>query len=193
MTKAGTPRLRDAERSKAKILAAARDQFTALGYDGATVRGIAAQAQIDPSLVIRYFTSKELLFKAAVRIDPQLPDLEAVPVDQLGRALANAFVQRWRDPAALTLLRNASANQQTANQVHATYRDQIASVAARVSPPSEALERAALVASAIVGMAMSRHILMLDPLPDTDLDVIAARLAPVVQHYLTGRLGDPIG
>src|SRR5688572_10691897 len=49
-----TPRARDADATKAAILAAAREHFAASGYERATIRAIAADAHIDPALVMRY-------------------------------------------------------------------------------------------------------------------------------------------
>ncbi|HEX2418275.1 MAG TPA: helix-turn-helix domain-containing protein, partial [Micromonosporaceae bacterium] len=54
------------------ILAAARDVFAEWGYDRASIRGIAAQAGVDPALVHHYFGNKDSLFQAAIQspIDP---------------------------------------------------------------------------------------------------------------------------
>ena len=51
------------------ILAAARRRFADEGYDRATVRAIAGDAGVDPSMVIRYFGSKRELFTAAAEFD----------------------------------------------------------------------------------------------------------------------------
>lgn len=58
--------------TREKILAAARSHFGEAGYDGGTVRGIAAGAEVDPALVMHYFGSKEGVFRAAMDfpIDP---------------------------------------------------------------------------------------------------------------------------
>jgi AcrR family transcriptional regulator len=69
------------------ILAAARKRFADLGYDGATIRGIAADAGVDPALVHHFFGSKERLFAAAMR-------LPVVPGELIGAALAG-----YREPA----------------------------------------------------------------------------------------------
>ena len=75
----GEVRLRKGERTRRAILQAAREQFHDLGYDGASIRSIAALADIDPSMVMRYYGSKEGLFAAAVDVDLRLPDLTACP------------------------------------------------------------------------------------------------------------------
>jgi hypothetical protein len=58
-------------------------------------RGVAEDAEIDPSMVMRYFGSKEGLFAAALDVDLALPDLSPVPRDQVGVALAGHFVDHW--------------------------------------------------------------------------------------------------
>ena len=59
-------RRRDAEATRASILRAAREAFTAHGYDGAGVREIARAAEVDTRLISRYFGSKEGLFAEVV-------------------------------------------------------------------------------------------------------------------------------
>lgn len=57
------PKVRNAEVSKKSILVAAKDAFSVRGYDEVGLREIAQAAQIDPALIIRYFGSKEGLFR----------------------------------------------------------------------------------------------------------------------------------
>ena len=71
-----TPAPRRSDATKAAILAAAREQFAASGYQAATIRAIAAAAAIDPAMVMRYFGNKEALFAAAAEFDLRLPDVE---------------------------------------------------------------------------------------------------------------------
>ncbi|WP_369028272.1 TetR/AcrR family transcriptional regulator, partial [Nocardia farcinica] len=78
---------RSSEETKAVILAAARERFAADGYDRATIRAIAGDAGIDPAMVMRYFGNKERLFAAAAEFDLELPDLTAVPREQIGETL----------------------------------------------------------------------------------------------------------
>ena len=61
------PRRRDAEATRAAILAAAKRQFAQLGYDRASLRDISGEAGVDVSLIKRYFGGKEALFLEALR------------------------------------------------------------------------------------------------------------------------------
>lgn len=76
-------------------MTAARERFATEGYERATVRAIAADAGIDPAMVMRYFGSKERLFAAAAEFDLRLPDLAAVPADEIGAVLVGHFLDRW--------------------------------------------------------------------------------------------------
>lgn len=178
------PRTRDRERTKAAILAAARRRFATEGMERTTIRGIAADAGIDPAMVMRYYGSKEELFRQASDIDVQLPDLTAVPRSEVGATLARAFVERWRDADTNPiLLLSARTGHPAADRLHGTYRDKIAADVAALGHPEDSLERASLAASHLIGLAIGRYMLF-DALRDMDDDTLAQRIAPALQHYL---------
>jgi DNA-binding transcriptional regulator YbjK len=52
------------------IIASARLIFSQSGYDRATIRAIAEHANVDPSLVIQYFESKQMLFEQTMTLPP---------------------------------------------------------------------------------------------------------------------------
>lgn len=87
-TKAGspTPRTRDAERSKAAILVAAREEFSRSGLGGARIERIATKAAVDKKLIFYYFKDKDSLFAAVlesvyaqIRDDQLYLDLKQMP------------------------------------------------------------------------------------------------------------------
>ena len=82
---------RSSTETKAVILAAARERFAESGFERATIRAIAADANIDPSMVMRYFGNKDQLFAAAADFDLQIPDLSDVDREQVGRAPRGAL------------------------------------------------------------------------------------------------------
>ena len=185
-------RLSKSERTKAAILGAAREQFAQQGYDRASIRSIAAQAGIDPALVMRYFTSKEALFAAAVDVDLMLPDLSGVAVEELGARLTRHFLERWEgalsDDVLLILLRSAVTNEQVGERLRSVFVEQVVAVLARVAPPGEAERRAALVASQLLGLALTRYLLRLPGIATSPVDEVVADIAPNVQRYLAGTL-----
>jgi AcrR family transcriptional regulator len=181
----GAPRRSDATR--AAILEAARERFAADGYERATIRAIARDAGIDPSMVMRYYGNKEGLFAAASEFDLRLPELGALPARHAGAVLVTHFLDRWEQDEVLTaLLRAAVTNEAAAERARAIFRDQVGPVALALCPdPAEAPRRAALIASQILGMAMARYVLRFPPAVEMTRDEVVSWLAPTVQRYLT--------
>lgn len=180
------------QRTKAAILGAAREQFARQGYDRASIRSIAAQASIDPAMVMRYFSSKEALFAAAVDVDLMLPDLSGVAVDDLGERLTRHFLERWEgslsDDVLLILLRSAVTNDQVAERLRSVFVEQVVGVLLRIAPPGEAERRAALVASQLLGLALTRYLLRLPGIAGRSVEDVVSDIAPSVQRYLVGDL-----
>src|SRR5207248_7444884 len=75
-------RIRDAERTRSRILDAARREFGIKGFDGARVDAIARRARVNKGLIFYYFQSKEELFRvlSEQRIASTLPT-QGEPVD----------------------------------------------------------------------------------------------------------------
>src|SRR4051812_11359526 len=123
--------------TRAAILAAARARFAADGYQKATIRAIAADAAIDPSMVMRYYGSKERLYAAVTEIDLRLPDVGALPPEGIGAAMVGHFLRRWEgdpaDDALLTLLRSAATDEGSAERAREIFREQILPVAMRLA------------------------------------------------------------
>ncbi|MEU1025372.1 TetR family transcriptional regulator, partial [Streptomyces sp. NPDC005904] len=58
-------------------------------------------------------------------------------------------------------------------------------IARRLELPDAEL-RAELAAAQLVGVAMLRYVIKVEPLASADMEQIVARVAPVVQGHLTG-------
>ncbi|MEU0406721.1 TetR family transcriptional regulator [Streptomyces griseorubiginosus] len=181
-----TPRRRS-DATRDAILTAARERFAADGYERATIRAIAKEARIDPSMVMRYYGNKEGLFAAAVSVDLGLPEPAALPRDDIGRALVSRFLDLWEENEVLTaLLRVGATNQAGAERMQGIFREQVMPVALRVCPdPEQAPARAALAATQLLGLALTRYVLRLPPTVALAREEIVAWLAPTVQRYLT--------
>jgi AcrR family transcriptional regulator len=179
--------VRRSDRSRAAILAAARDRFAADGYERATIRAIAADARIDPAMVMRYFGSKEKLFAAAAEFDLRLPDLAAVPREQIGEVLVRHFVDRWDGDGTLTaLLRVGVTHESAAERMREIFASQLVTLLTGWTRDEAAARvRAGLVASQILGLALCRYVLSLPPVAALSPDEVVGWLAPTVQRYLT--------
>ncbi|MFF9091074.1 TetR family transcriptional regulator [Streptomyces sp. NPDC014991] len=190
----GRPPRTESAGTRDRILTAAREEFSARGYEKTSVRGIAKAAGVDPALVHHYFGSKEQVFEAAVEVAfaPALDASDAVadgPLDGVGERLTRFVLGVWENPATrtplLAIVRSAVDNDTAA----AVFRRLIAAqlmrrIAAPLDLPDAEL-RAELAAAQLVGTAMLRYVIKLEPLASADLEQLVARLAPVVQHHLT--------
>jgi AcrR family transcriptional regulator len=183
-------RARQAARTRERILAAARERFAEVGYEAATVRTIAAAAEVDPAAVIRYFTSKEKLFFEVFNRDSVWPTLEDCPDERIGEGIVRVWLWDWegRDRAPLlALVRAASSGGQVADQVRTMIMDTLLAVLrSRVVPDEHAEERIALASVAVIGLVMNRYVLELEPLASMPAEDVVALLGPVLQHHVRG-------
>lgn len=177
---------RRSDKTRAAILAAARERFAAEGYERATIRAIAADAGIDPAMVMRYYGNKEKLFAAAAEVDLRLPDVTAVPPDQVGTRLARHFLDRWEhDETMAALLRAGATNEAAAHRMRDMFAHQLIPIVAVTCPdPGQAPKRAALVSSQVLGAALCRYVLRLEPFQAMPADEVIAWLGPTLQRYL---------
>ena len=156
------------------ILAAARQRFAESGFERATIRAIAADANIDPSMVMRYFGSKDQLFAAAADFDLQIPDLSDVDRKHLGSRLVAHFLDRWeRDEALVVLLRSSTTNDEAAQRMRKIFSSQLRPVIARINP-TDAPRRAGLIATQVLGLALCRYVLRLPPVVAMSHDEVVA-------------------
>ncbi|MER5435705.1 TetR family transcriptional regulator [Streptomyces sp. NPDC002588] len=192
----GRPPRAESADTRDRILGAAREEFSERGYEKTSVRGIAKAAGVDSALVHHYFGTKEQVFEAAVEVAfaPALNASDAVaegPLDGAGEQLARFVFGIWENPATrtplLAILRSAVNNDTAA----AVFRRLVASqllrrLAARLDLPADEAElRAELAAAQLVGCAMLRYVIKVEPLASVDVEQIIARVAPVVQGHLT--------
>ncbi|HEY0237746.1 MAG TPA: TetR family transcriptional regulator [Friedmanniella sp.] len=184
--------LRKSERTKRAILEAARAQFTARGFDATSIRAVAADASIDPAMVMRYFGSKQDLFAAAVDVDLALPDLTKVLRSQRGFVLVEHFVRRWEgdlsDDVLVLLLRSAVTSEGAADRLRLVFAGQLVEMLRPLVEESELARRAGLISSQMLGLAVTRYLVPLPAVTAQSADQLVADLAPTLQRYLHGRL-----
>jgi AcrR family transcriptional regulator len=175
------------DRTRAAILASAATLFAAHGYERTTVRDIAAGAGIDPSMVIRYFGSKDELFARVAEPDLRLPDLRTVAHAQIGETLVRHFLSVWEDESGLAiLLRSAASNELAASKLREIFKAQVTPALVHAGGKSSAAERAGLVASQMLGLALCRYVLKLPPVVGMSRDVIVKEIGKTLQRYATG-------
>jgi AcrR family transcriptional regulator len=177
--------------SRGEILAAARRLFAEHGYDGATVRSIARDAGVDAALVHHFFGTKEQVFVTALELPFQPSDLlprvvAAGPREELGERLVRVFLDVWRDPARraplLALIRSATTNQRAAEMVRQFVTSALLGrLAELVGVPRLRLLAAV---SQLIGLALLRHVIGVEPLASAEEEEIVRLVAPTIQRYL---------
>ncbi|MDQ3474874.1 MAG: TetR family transcriptional regulator [Actinomycetota bacterium] len=186
--------------TRATILSAARTEFASRGYDGATIRGIAVAAGVDPALVHHYFGTKSRLFAAALQFpfDPEalFADVLGGGIDGAGERLLRAVFAAWDNAGSrapmLAIIRTATTSDAGAAMLREFLdRNILQRISAELSPERAGM-RAALVASQMAGLLMARYVISLPALATASAEDIIAAVAPNVQHYLNGDLGGPV-
>ncbi len=174
------------------VLGAARRLFAAHGYEKTTIRAIGREADVDAALVHHYFGTKEQVFVAAMAFPFDPADLirEVVngPRAELAQRLVRFFLSVWRDPEArapfLAILRSATTNDQAAAMLREFISSALlARVAGTLGLPRLRLEGAA---AQLVGIALVRYVVGIEPLASAPEDEIVALVAPVIEYYLSG-------
>ncbi|GAA3816153.1 TetR/AcrR family transcriptional regulator [Streptomyces chiangmaiensis] len=177
-----------------RILEAAREEFSERGYEKTSVRGIAKAAGVDSALVHHYFGTKEQVFEAAIEVAfaPALDAPEAFaagPREAVGERLTRFVFGVWENPTTrtplLAIVRSAVNNDTAA----AVFRRLVAAqllrrIVGQLDVPDPEL-RTELAASQLIGVAILRYVIKVEPLASVDLEQLVARVAPVVQGHLT--------
>jgi AcrR family transcriptional regulator len=180
--------------TRAQILAAARPAFAEQGYDGTSLRAVARAAGVDPALVHRFYGGKAALFGAAMDLPAEpgalVRGLLAEGVDGLGERIVRTFLGVWDTPAAqdrlVALLRTGVSSSASADLLRGFVTDAVLEPVAGATGHDDGPLRASLVGSQLVGLAVARYVLRIEPLASADADAVAAAIGPTLQRYLTG-------
>jgi len=189
--------------TRAAILAAARGRFASDGYDKTTIRAVAADAGIDPSMVMRYYGSKANLFQASAAIDlpvgrppggaaasglDQAPEA-AVSPEELAERYAQMFVDHWEkgeNEVERMVLRTAMTHTEAVAQVQRLFDEQVAPpILAVLGQDADARLRAALVHSQALGIILCRYLYGLEPIASADPQILQDAVRDVISLQLT--------
>ena len=191
-----TGRRRGTSSSREDIRRAARKLFAERGYQGASMRVIAAEAGVDAALVVHFFGSKATLLGEAIDwpFDPEveMPRLLVDGRHHVGRHIVALVDATWdtegtRNPI-LTLLRAATTEPRAAELLSVFLRTRLfAPLMERLNADRPEL-RTSLAASQLVGIGLARHVLHIEPLASAKPADVVEWYGPTLQRYLTGKL-----
>jgi len=182
------------EDTKAAIVAAARSEFAARGYDATTLRGIARSAGVDPRLVHHYFDGKDAVFAASLELPVRPGDVIAGvlagPPEGIGERLVRTFLEVWDSPGgqdpAMALVKSLLSSETGVRTIREFVVREIFGRLATVAVRDDAELRAAMVASQVIGLLMARYVVRIEPLASADAEDVVTFVAPTIQRYLTG-------
>ncbi|OXM42982.1 TetR family transcriptional regulator [Amycolatopsis alba] len=186
-------RWRSGAESKQRVLQVARELFDRNGYSGTTVRAIATAAGVDPAMVFYFFGTKQGLFSAVIDLSEDVPPaIESLfdgDLDSLGERVVRTLVENLdkSDRTPLVMLTRSAPTDPKSEALLREFIDREITdrVAALLGTPDAAL-RAGMVNVQILGLAVARYIVRVEPIASASVDELVASFGPLVQHCLTG-------
>ncbi|GAA1135443.1 TetR family transcriptional regulator [Kribbella jejuensis] len=180
--------------TRGEIVQAARESFADKGFEATSMRAVARQAGVDAALVHHYFDSKDELFieALALPVDPRMIAARIVdgPRDEIGRRIATAFLGIWESAEGQqrmrALFRSVLSSDEVARMMREGITQMIVVPVSQMLAVPDARLRVGLVATQLVGAAIVRYLVGLEPIASVDVETLIDRLAPVLQQHLTG-------
>lgn len=179
--------------TREEILAAARTTFGEVGYDRATIRQIAATAGVDPALVHHYFGPKADLYAAAIDVPISPRDVAQAIVagglEGAGERITRLFFSIWEQPEAreplLAMIRGALGGTPHGLEAFRQFieHELLARAAPLIDAPDRELRMTAAAAH-LVGVAIARYVVGVEPIASASPDELVALIAPRIQSYL---------
>jgi AcrR family transcriptional regulator len=187
--------------SREAVLSAAKHRFATEGYEKTTLRAIATDAHVDPSMVLYLFGSKEELFRESLRLilDPDVLIAaltgEADDDPDIGTRMVRMYLRIWETPDTAASMRAMLQSATSNTDAHDAFRGfmqnyVLTAVSGVLGGGEQARLRAMLAASQLVGMAILRYIIEVPPLATLPADNVVALIAPTVTRYLTADAGE---
>jgi len=182
--------------SRDAVLSAAKERFATEGYEKTTLRAIARDAHVDPSMVLYLFGSKEELFRESLRliIDPEVlvAALTGATDDEpdIGTRMVRTYLRIWETPDTAATVRAMLQSATSNSHAHDAFRGfmqnyVLTAVSGVLGGGEQARLRATLAASQLVGTALLRYVIEVPPLTTLPVEEVVALIAPTVTRYLT--------
>ncbi|NIK56186.1 TetR family transcriptional regulator [Kribbella shirazensis] len=180
--------------TRGEILRAARESFADKGFAATSIRAVARQAGVDAALVHHYFGSKDELFIEAMAL-PLDPRVVAARIldgtrEDLGRRIVAVFLGVWESDEGQqrmkAMLRSVVTSDEVARLMREGMTRMILEPVSQFLEPPDAKLRVGLIASHMIGVALTRYVVELEPVAAADLETLVDRISPAIQQYVTG-------
>jgi AcrR family transcriptional regulator len=172
--------------TRGEIWSAAHRLFLDRGYAGTPLRDVAAEAGVDPALIIRYFGSKELLFLETMELDLEHDDVLDGPIETLGeRFIDYLLTTQDRTRSIYLALLRASDSDGVSSRLRDAHETQfVAPLTERLTGPDAEL-RARLAAALVGGMLYSLWVVGDEYLLAADRRQLVTRYGALLQELIT--------
>lgn len=171
-----------------RILDAARLIFGRDGYDHATIRAIAAAADINPAMVMRYYSNKETLFTAVTDFQVYFSDFATVPKSRLGETMVHRMLEAWESPESgasrRAILLTAMSNEAVRAKVIGQFKNQYAELLKRFESSNKVADAAALIGTQVVGLLVTRYILRVPEVASQSHEYLIREVGRTLQGYM---------
>jgi AcrR family transcriptional regulator len=171
-----------------RILDAARLIFGRDGYDHATIRAIAAAADINPAMVMRYYSNKETLFTAVTDFQVDFSDFATVPKSRLGETMVHRMLEAWERPESgasrRAILLTAMSNEAVRAKVIGQFKNQYAELLKRFESSNKVADAAALIGTQVVGLLVTRYILRVPEVASQSHEYLIREVGRTLQGYM---------
>jgi AcrR family transcriptional regulator len=182
--------------TRGRILDAARSSFGERGFEGTTIRGVAARAGVDPALIHHYFGSKQRLFVAAMEFPvdfaAMVPRVMAGPRAEMGERLVRFVFELWETPTVrpliVGLLRSATTDPVAAAMLRELLAEGPLLALTNAIDRPDARLRATLIGTQLIGAAMARYVVEVEPVASASIAGLVRAIGPTIQRYLTDDL-----
>jgi len=184
--------------TREQILESALHLFADRGYARTTIRAIAEDAQVDPALVHHFFDNKEGVFDAAVNsplsvssVFDGVPESEAASEMSDAAWLTHAYMAFWENQetryAMTAIYRAGLADSATSELLRARIESSINNWAGRPAyrDHPDAQTRTTLAAGHLVGLALIRYVLKVEPLASMKFEDFVDWVIPALELRLT--------
>lgn len=199
MVKSSRGRPKGGSDARERLVNAARLQFLASGYRGASVRAIAREAGVDHALVNYHFGSKRLLFAEAMALQfsPTFA-VEAVfsrargkPAQRVAEEFLTAILAVWEQDASRSVMQDALEGVLGDPAVRGLFSEFItaellAHVREHIGGP-DAARRAAGVSTVVSGLVFARYLVRIEPMASLPPGDVVRTLAPTIALQLGDR------
>ena len=179
--------------SRDAVLRAAKHRFAVEGYEKTTLRAIADDAHVDPSMVLYLFGSKAELFRESLRLilDPDVLVAALADGDEdIGTRMVRTYLGIWEHPdtaaSMVAMLQSATSNSDAHEAFRAFMQSYVlTAVSSALGGGGQARLRAMLAATNLVGTAILLYVMRVPPLATLPADDVVTLIAPSVTRYLT--------